>query len=111
MALKRHFAIPSRDLEYVDHLAASYWEKLLAKAATDDEQELCSELSEILGAVEMSGKNGRKWRERIRLGPDERLALRATIEDYNLNRWFFIQYQRNLIRIVSRWRHRIRIKK
>jgi hypothetical protein len=47
-------------------------------------------------------KNGKLWRNRITQGPDERLALRQTIEDYDLASWVNYEYQRNLIRIYSR---------
>ena len=74
-----------------------YWRRMLEPS----ERDLFAQLSEILGPVEMR-KNGKLWRKRITQGPDERLALRLTFEDYDLPRWVNYEYQRNLIRIYSR---------
>ena len=82
----------------VEQTTNEYWRRMLAP---DDERELFAQISEILGREEIR-KNGRLWRKRINSGPDERLALRLTIEDFDLPRWFSYEYQRNLIRIYSR---------
>ena len=84
----------------VEQTTNEYWRRM-ARLAPESEQELFAQLREILGPVEMR-KNGRLWRKRISQGPDERLALRLTIEDYDLPRWVSYEYQRNLIRIYSR---------
>jgi hypothetical protein len=77
--------------------------------APDCERALLDQLAEILGAVEMR-KNGGMWRLRIRRGPNERCALRDTVEDYkvrtpaqrgaitDLPAWFTDRYQRNLVK-------------
>jgi hypothetical protein len=74
-----------------------YWRQL----APDNERELFAQIREILGPGEMR-KNGKLWRKRISQGPDERLALRLTIEDFDLPRWFSSKFQRELIRIRCR---------
>ena len=75
-----------------------YWRRMLAP---DSELELFGQINKILGPVEMR-KNGKLWRKRIAQGPDERLALRRTIEDYDLPSWLSYEYQRNLIRLLNR---------
>src|SRR5207248_2151064 len=78
--------------------------------APDGERELFGQLSEVLGKADMD-KNGGMWRNRIRAGPNERRALRHTIEDYKLRRsdqrrgirdvpaWFTDRYMRNLVEV------------
>lgn len=79
-------------------------------ATRSREKELFASVAEILGESEMN-KNGGMWRTRIRGGPDQRRALKNTIEDYkirtpdqrqqirNLPRWFTDRYRRNLVKI------------
>ena len=78
--------------------------------APNGERELLAQIHEILGATEMQDHGG-MWRKRIRHGAADRLALRNTIEDYNVrtpqqraairNRaaWFTDRFQRNLVKI------------
>ena len=78
--------------------------------APDGERDLLAELGEILGQPELR-KNGGMWRNRIRAGPNERRALRHTIEDYKLRTpdqrrgirdvpaWFTDRYMRNLLEV------------
>src|SRR6266567_4433713 len=84
-------------------------ERLLAP---NGEEVLLAEIGEIVGHAEMV-KNGGMWRKRIRRGAAERLALRNTIEDYNVRTpeqraairkrpaWFTDRYLRNLLRIAK----------
>jgi hypothetical protein len=78
--------------------------------APDGERELLAQIAEVLGEKEMK-ENGGMWREIIRDGPEERRALRNTIEDFKLrtsdkrhpirNRaaWFTDRFQRNLTEV------------
>ena len=84
----------------VEQTRNQYW-RLMARLAPDRERELFAQISEILGPVEMR-KNGKLWRKRVSQGADERRALRQTIEDFDLPRWFSYEFQRNLIRLRYR---------
>ena len=80
--------------------------------APDGERKLLGQIGEILGEDEMERKGG-IWLTRIRLGRDERRALRDSIEDYKLRTpeqrrrirnhgaWFTDRYLRNLAKITA----------
>jgi hypothetical protein len=80
--------------------------------APNGEEVLLARIGEIVGHAEMV-KNGGMWRKRIRGGVAERLALRNTIEDYNVRTpelraairkraaWFTDRYLRNLVAVAK----------